>query len=114
MQHAVVNRSCQPHRYRLHERMKVQLLELLKGFTEVVPEPFLSVFDFQEIELLLCGLPNIDMDDWIVNSDYTGDFASQGRNHKVVQWFWEVRVSQKSTIRASNSNECAFIASGCA
>lgn len=76
-------------KYRLHERLKEQLLELLKGFSEVVPEPLLSVFDFQEIELLLCGLPNIDMDDWIANTEYTGDFAAQGANHKVVQWFWE-------------------------
>jgi E3 ubiquitin-protein ligase NEDD4 len=79
-------------KYRLHERLKEQLLEMLKGFSEVVPEPLLSVFDFQEIELLLCGLPNIDMDDWIANTEYTGDFAAQGRNHKVVQWFWEVRI----------------------
>jgi len=37
-----------------------------------VPEPLLSVFDFQELELLLHGLPNIDMDDWVKNTDYTG------------------------------------------
>jgi hypothetical protein len=46
-------------------RIKGQLLEFLKGFYDVVPEPLLSVFDFQEVELLLHGLPNIDMDDWI-------------------------------------------------
>ena len=76
-------------RYRLHDRVKDQLLELYKGFVEVVPEQFLSVFDFQEIELLLCGLPNIDMDDWVQNTEYTGDFSSQRGNNKVVQWFWE-------------------------
>lgn len=86
-------------KYRLHERLKEQLLEMLKGFSEVVPEPLLSVFDFQEIELLLCGLPNIDMDDWIANTEYTGDFAGQGRSNKVVQWFWEVRIHPK-TFRA--------------
>ena len=32
----------------------------------------MSVFDFQELELLLHGLPNIDMDDWVKNTDYTG------------------------------------------
>ena len=54
----------------------------------MVPEPLLSVFDFQEVELLLHGLPNIDMDDWIRQTEYTGDFNGQP-NHKVVQWFWE-------------------------
>lgn len=42
------------------------------GFYDVIPEPLLSVFDFQEIELLLHGLPNIEMDDWIANVEYTG------------------------------------------
>ena len=69
-------------------RIKGQLLEFLKGFYDVVPEPLLSVFDFQEVELLLHGLPNIDMDDWIRQTEYTGDFNGQP-NHKVVTWFWD-------------------------
>lgn len=75
-------------KYRLLTRIKSQLSELLRGFYEVVPEPLLAVFDFQELELLLHGLPVIDMDDWVANTDYTGDFTGQP-NHKVVQWFWE-------------------------
>jgi E3 ubiquitin-protein ligase NEDD4 len=75
-------------RYRLMNRIKSQLLEFLKGFYDVVPEPLLSVFDFQEVELLLHGLPNIDMDDWIRMTEYTGDFNGQP-NHKVVTWFWD-------------------------
>ncbi|CAM9274334.1 unnamed protein product [Ectocarpus fasciculatus] len=75
-------------KYRLMTRISGQLGELLRGFYEVVPEPLLSVFDFQELELLLHGMPVIDMDDWIRNSDYTGDFNGKP-NHHVVQWFWE-------------------------
>jgi hypothetical protein len=37
------------------------------------------VFDFQELELLLCGMPNIDIDDWIRNTEYGGDFARGGQ-----------------------------------
>jgi hypothetical protein len=59
-------------KYRTMKRIEKQLLELLKGFYDVIPEPLLSVFDFQELELLLHGLPNIDMDDWIRNTEYTG------------------------------------------
>jgi hypothetical protein len=76
-------------KYRTLTRIHKQLLEFMKGFYDVVPEPLLSVFDFQELELLLHGLPNIDMDDWARNTDYTGEFANQP-NHKVVGWFWEV------------------------
>lgn len=49
--------------YKLHDKIKSQLLEMVKGFHDVVPEPLLSVFDFQELELLMHGLPNIDMSD---------------------------------------------------
>ena len=48
----------------------------------MVPEPLLAVFDFQEVELLFHGLPNIDMDDWMRNTEYTGEFSGQA-NHKV-------------------------------
>jgi E3 ubiquitin-protein ligase NEDD4 len=76
-------------KYRTLLRVKDQMLELIKGFYDVVPEPLLSVFDFQELELVLHGLPNIDMEDWIRCTDYTGEFQNQP-NHKVVQWFWEI------------------------
>jgi len=75
-------------KYRTMYRISNQLSELLRGFYEVVPEPLLAVFDFQEIELLLHGLPNIDMDDWMAHTEYTGEFANQS-SHKVVQWFWD-------------------------
>ncbi len=60
--------------YRLMNRVNEQLKEFLKGFYDVVPETLLSVFDFQEVELLLHGLPNIDMDDWLRHTEYTGEF----------------------------------------
>jgi hypothetical protein len=53
----------------------------------VVPETLLSILDFQELELLLHGLPNIDMDDWVNNTICTGEHAA---NQKVIQWFWEI------------------------
>lgn len=77
-------------RYRLLDRVKEQVKALLIGFYDVVPEALLSVFDFQELELLLCGLPEIDMEDWKNNTEYTGDYESKGAKHKVTRWFWEV------------------------
>lgn len=68
-------------RYRLLDRVKEQVKALLLGFYDVIPEvlleltslrsllaassqALLSLFDFQELELLLCGLPEIDIQDW--------------------------------------------------
>ena len=67
--------------YRLMNRVNEQLKEFLKGFYDVVPETLLSVFDFQEVELLLHGLPNIDMDDWLRHTEYTGEFFGNSGCH---------------------------------
>jgi E3 ubiquitin-protein ligase NEDD4 len=40
-------------KYRLMDRVKPQLNELLLGFFDVIPEPLLTIFDFQELELLM-------------------------------------------------------------
>jgi HECT-domain (ubiquitin-transferase) len=65
----------------------------LQGFYDVVPEPLLAVFDFQEVELLFHGLPNIDMDDWMRNTEYTGEFNGQA-NHKVILHTISVAVNE--------------------
>jgi E3 ubiquitin-protein ligase NEDD4 len=75
-------------------RIKNQLTELLLGFFDVIPEPLLTVFDFQELELLMCGLPNIDMDDWKANTLYTGEYDRTDGKHRVCRWFWEVVEEQ--------------------
>jgi len=77
-------------KYHMMERVKPQLTELLLGFFDVIPEPLLTVFDFQELELLMCGLPKIDIDDWKRHTDYQGYFEQKGSDDRVIQWFWEI------------------------
>jgi HECT-domain (ubiquitin-transferase) len=77
-------------RYRLFDRTLPQLTELLVGFYDVVPEETLTVFDANELELLLCGLPHIDLSDWKANTLYLGLFEKNGVLEPVVQWFWEI------------------------
>jgi E3 ubiquitin-protein ligase NEDD4 len=76
-------------KYRMLDRVKPQLNELLLGFFDVIPEPLLTVFDFQELELLMCGLPVIDMYDWMENTEYSGEYDDIGSDHQVCKWFWE-------------------------
>jgi E3 ubiquitin-protein ligase NEDD4 len=73
-------------KYFLLERIKPQVTELLLGFYDVIPESALTVFDYQELELMLCGLPNIDVDDWIEHTIY----KNCTRKTQVVQWFWKI------------------------
>lgn len=80
-------------RYRMLDRVKPQIRELMLGFFDIIPEPALTVFDPNELELSLCGLPTIDMDDWEYNTIYSGLYESSSKGkqrHKCVQWFWEV------------------------
>jgi hypothetical protein len=77
-------------RHRMLDSMKGQLEAFLKGFYEVLPAEVVSVFDYQELELLMCGLPTIDLDDWKRHTEYLGEYYRLGPRHKIIRWFWEV------------------------
>ena len=75
-------------RYRLFDRVLPQLKELLLGFYDVVPQHALDIFDANDLELVFCGLPRINVDDWQSNTIYVGTFETG--NEETVQWFWEI------------------------
>ena len=54
--------------------------------TQVVPLEWLHYFDERELELMLCGMQEIDIDDWQRNTVY----RHYTRSSKQVQWFWQV------------------------
>jgi E3 ubiquitin-protein ligase NEDD4 len=72
------------------DRVLPRLKELLLGFFDVIPEPLLTIFDFQELELLMCGLPEIDMADWMEHTEYSAEYDDIGGDHQSCKWFWEV------------------------
>lgn len=43
----------------------------LEGFYEIIPKQLISIFNEQELELLISGLPFIDIDDLKNNTEYT-------------------------------------------
>jgi len=75
-------------RYKVFDRTLPQLTELLLGFYDVIPEPALTVFDAGELELLLCGMPTIDVADWKMHTEYGGYIQSSGES--VALWFWQL------------------------
>jgi hypothetical protein len=40
------------------------------GFNEVAPPSFMTMFDEREVELVVCGLGEVDMDDWQKHTEY--------------------------------------------
>lgn len=70
--------------YKLHTSVKEQMDNFLRGFYSLIPKDIISIFDEQELELLVSGLPDIDVDDWKNNSTYVNYTA----NCKQVNYFW--------------------------
>merc|ERR1711871_1214950 len=59
-----------------------QLDHFLRGLHDVIPLGLLSVFNFREIELLICGLPEIDVNDWFSNTIYKGFYQRDGARNQ--------------------------------
>ncbi|RQM12506.1 hypothetical protein DD237_008387 [Peronospora effusa] len=74
-------------RYLMLDRYAPQLQAMSLGLFEIIPQETLLVFDYQELELVLCGLPDINMADWKRNTVVAPSFSDAP---KVVDWFWEV------------------------
>ena len=66
-----------------------QLAAFLQGFDDILPRTYLSVFDYQELQLLLGGVDEIDVDDWRRHTRYLGAFAELREKHPVVKFFWD-------------------------
>ncbi|KAL4155053.1 hypothetical protein PRNP1_007167 [Phytophthora ramorum] len=82
-------------RYRMLDSVAEQLTALLKGLYEVIPKSLLTIFDYQELDFYLSGLPTLNVTDWQNNSRVrhaAQDDDSEGieRELEVLQWFWDV------------------------
>jgi len=70
--------------YRLTGSVSEQLQHFLEGFHDIVPAELISIFDEGELELLISGMPEIDVDDWKNNTDY----INYNHSSPQIQWFW--------------------------
>ncbi|KAH7930858.1 ubiquitin-protein ligase [Leucogyrophana mollusca] len=71
--------------YRISKRVKEQFEAFMSGFSELIPQDLITVFDERELELLIGGMSEIDVDDWTKHTDYRG----YEMNDEVIQWFWQ-------------------------
>lgn len=83
--------------FKLTTAIKPQIDSFLRGFNEIIPAHLISVFNEQELELLISGMPEIDLDDWKANCDYQGGYTIASPQ---VQWFWRAVRSFDSETRA--------------
>ncbi|KAI8817902.1 uncharacterized protein EV422DRAFT_196979 [Fimicolochytrium jonesii] len=81
---------------RLVTAIHSQIEAFLGGFHDVIPKDLVKIFNEQELELLISGMPDIDIDDWKNNTEYRNYTASSPQ----VQWFWRAVRSFSQEERA--------------
>ncbi|KAI8991027.1 hypothetical protein BDF20DRAFT_908845 [Mycotypha africana] len=69
---------------KLTTAIKDQINAFVQGFHDIIPAHLIQIFNEQELELLISGLPDIDIDEWKNNTEYQGYTASSPQ----IQWFW--------------------------
>ncbi|XP_069743561.1 E3 ubiquitin-protein ligase HACE1 isoform X2 [Narcine bancroftii] len=72
---------------RMTRAIQPQINAFLQGFHLFIPPALIQLFDEYELELLLSGMPEIDVTDWERNTEYTSGYD---REEPVIKWFWEV------------------------
>ncbi|KAJ1953679.1 E3 ubiquitin-protein ligase tom1, partial [Dispira parvispora] len=79
--HEYVKMVCEQ---KLTEAIREQIDHFLQGFHDIIPRDLVQIFNEQELELLISGLPDIDVDDWKNNTEYHGYTTAAPQ----IQWFW--------------------------
>uniref|UniRef100_A0AAY5KUL8 E3 ubiquitin-protein ligase n=1 Tax=Esox lucius TaxID=8010 RepID=A0AAY5KUL8_ESOLU len=72
--------------WRLSRGVEEQTQAFFEGFNEVLPQQYLQYFDAKELEVMLCGMQDIDLADWQRNTIY----RHYARTSKQVTWFWQL------------------------
>uniref|UniRef100_A0A671LJ38 E3 ubiquitin-protein ligase n=1 Tax=Sinocyclocheilus anshuiensis TaxID=1608454 RepID=A0A671LJ38_9TELE len=71
--------------WRLSRGVEEQTQAFFEGFNEVLPQQYLQYFDAKELEVMLCGMQEIDLNDWQRNSIYRHYTSTS----KQILWFWQ-------------------------
>ncbi|XP_010604892.1 E3 ubiquitin-protein ligase Itchy, partial [Fukomys damarensis] len=71
--------------WRLSRGVEEQTQAFFEGFNEILPQQYLQYFDAKELEVLLCGMQEIDLNDWQRHAIY----RHYTRTSKKIMWFWQ-------------------------
>uniref|UniRef100_A0A8D2LUW1 E3 ubiquitin-protein ligase n=1 Tax=Varanus komodoensis TaxID=61221 RepID=A0A8D2LUW1_VARKO len=82
--------------WRFVNRIRKQMAAFKEGFFELIPPDLIKIFDENELELLMCGLGDVDVNDWREHTKYKNGY---GANHVVIQWFWKAVLMMDSEKR---------------
>eukprot|EP00890_Picochlorum_soloecismus_P001249 jgi/Picsp_1/2124/NSC_05589-R1_ubiquitin-protein ligase 1 len=84
-------------RHRMTTAIRPQIDAFLQGFWTVIPRVWLEIFNDHELELMISGLPDVDIADLKLHCEYHGGYTATST---VIMWFWEVAVAMDQEDRA--------------
>ncbi|KAI9907847.1 hypothetical protein PsorP6_004108 [Peronosclerospora sorghi] len=75
--------------YYLFDSIQAEIASIMDGLQSILSDNVLHVFDFKELDLVLSGLPHIDVNDW---KEHTEIRFYEQSNHELdlIRWFWEI------------------------
>jgi E3 ubiquitin-protein ligase HUWE1 len=82
--------------YRLDTSIKEQVAAFLQGFYEIIPSKLISIFDPDQLELLISGISTIDVDE-LKNSTQLHGWKDTDPE---ITWFWRALRSFSQEERA--------------
>jgi len=92
--------------WRFTRGVEEQFKAFLEGFNEIVPIQWLQYFDERELELILVGIQDFDINDWQAHTIY----RNYRRSDKQIQWFWqfvnEISDEQRSRLLQFVTGTC--------
>ena len=83
--------------HRMTTSIKSQIKAFLEGFHEMVRPELIAIFTAKELELLISGLPDIDIFDLKKHTTYQGYRSTD----KEMEWFWNVMTSLTRSQKAA-------------
>ncbi|CAF4406832.1 unnamed protein product [Rotaria socialis] len=78
--------------YRFVQRIATQMNALKQGFQDILSLENIKMFDEKEVELLISGLGEVNVNDWRMNTMYKGGYKP---DDPVIQHFWKAIGSLK-------------------
>lgn len=81
---------------KMTEEIRPQIQAFLEGLHSVIPHELMKIFDPKELELMISGLPEIDLADLRENTEY----VNYTKDSLIIRNFWEVLQAFDENLKA--------------
>jgi hypothetical protein len=66
---------------------KLQIKRILQGLSQLIPLPYLHCLTGEELKLIICGRPKVDVELLKKHTKYSGGLNEESRR---IKFFWEI------------------------